>query len=544
MSGEVDIKEMQPSKKATRVASERIGVTVLDVVADLRQDVASLEFPLAISGARQARERKDLLLAQLDDHLLPRLAELSTPAIVVIAGSTGAGKSTIANSLVGQELSKASVLRPTTREPLMIFHPQDEELLAKNPLRADLRAVADENVPRGIVLLDAPDLDSLRDENRHTAQRLLEAADLWLFVTTSQRYGDALPWKTLVSAGERGTSVAMVLNRAPHESLHTVRTDLVERLRANDLGAIPLFVIEDQGPHDGLLGRSTVAPIKSWLTSLAGADRASAIIVRTLKGALAGLSPRVSQLLAATEKQYEAADYLKETARSSLIDVVESTRRAVASGELSKGAVEARWFEVAASAKLAKLVSKQGYARGSERKGKRREAELSQLTQDCQESVTQYLDGVRHLAHARVRAAVMGEPGGEIVEQLYKAPESLDHAFAADWLVRTRHEVEQAVGSAGVQGQKALQALGLGGLEALVSAAVLGVGPATVLLHSVLGNAGAQLVTQEVMHLSNAFDARIEDEYFGFAAAMDALGVRKGTELGTRVRLAELKRLR
>lgn len=540
----MDVKEKQPSKRAVSRASERIGVTVLDVVRDLRQDVASLAFPLDIAGARRARERKDLLLAQLDDHLLPRLAELSTPAIVVIAGSTGAGKSTIANSLVGQELSRASVLRPTTREPLMIFHPEDEELLRANPLRADLRAVADDNVPRGIVLVDAPDLDSVRDENRHTAQRLLEAADLWLFVTTSQRYGDALPWKTLVSARERGTSVAMVLNRAPQESLHTVRTDLVDRLRANALGEIPLFVIEDQGPHDGLLGRATVAPIKSWLTSLAGADRASAIIVRTLKGALAGLPPRVTQLLGATEQQYDAADYLKETARSSLVEVVESTRRAVASGELSKGSVEARWNASQASAKLIKLMSKQGYARGSERAGKRREAELLQLTQDCRDSVTQYLDGVRHLAHASVRAGVLGEPGGAIVEQLYGAPNTIDHDFARLWSDRIRQEIQQAIAGAGVQGQRAQQALGLGGLEAIASAAILGVESATVMLHSVLGNAGAQLVTHEVIHLSNAFDARIEDEYFGFAAAMDALGIRKGAELGTRVRLAELKRLR
>lgn len=527
-----------------KVAAERIGATVLDVVKDLRDDVKYLEFPLDISGASAARERKDLLLAQLDDHLLPRLAELSTPAIVVIAGSTGAGKSTIANSLVGKELTRASVLRPTTREPLMIFHPEDDELLAHNPLRREIRAVADDSVPRGIVLIDAPDLDSVRDENRQTAERLLEAADLWLFVTTSQRYGDALPWKTLTSAVERGTSVALVLNRAPHESLLTVKADLTERLRSNGLGSIPLFVIEDQGPHEGLLGRSTVTPIKGWLTGLAGADRASAIIVRTLKGALSGLPPRVIELLKATEEQYFAADRIKETARTSLVEVVETTRRSVTSGELSKGAVEARWDAVSGSLKLNSIISKQGYAKGSARAGRRRAEELETLSEANRDAITTYLHGVRSLAHGSVRAAVGQVPGGEVVEALYALASEFDESFANNWQDRMSERVLQAVSQSGTLGQRSTQALGNGGLTAIAGAAVLGVQSATVLTQSLLGNAGLELVTQEIVHLSNAFDARVEDEYLGFAASLDSLGIRKGSELGTRVRLAELTRLR
>lgn len=525
-------------------SESRIGVTVLDVVKDLRADVTSLQFPLDISGAQLARERKDLLLAQLDDHLLPRLAQLSTPAIVVVAGSTGVGKSTIVNSLVGRQLSKASVLRPTTREPVMIYHPDDDELLVHNPLRAEIRGVADDAVPRGIVLVDAPDLDSIRDENRHTAKRLLEAADLWLFVTTSQRYGDALPWDTLMSAGERGTSVALVLNRAPAQSIRTVRADLIDRLRANNLESMPLFVIEDRGPHEGLLGRSTVSPIKAWLTGLAGADRARAIIVRTLKGALAALPPRVLELLKATENQFEAADLIKETARTSLVEVVESTRRSVTQGELSLGGVQARWNEVSAALKLDKVVGSNGYARGSARKGQRRAADLAALSAACQESLTTYLHGVRNLAHTSVLRATDQVPGGKIVPELFSLGEQIDEKFAATWHNRVQLRVEQLLFEAGVLGQKSRQAMGLDGLTAVVCAAVLGVNQATVLSQSLLGNAGAQLVTEEIIHLSNAFDGRVEEEYLEFAASLDSLGIRKGSELGTRVRLAELKRLR
>src|SRR5918993_4789184 len=41
-----------------------------------------------------------------------------------------------------------------------------------------------------IALVDAPDVDSVEAENRKTAEELLQAADLCLFVTTAQRYAD------------------------------------------------------------------------------------------------------------------------------------------------------------------------------------------------------------------------------------------------------------------------------------------------------------------------------------------------------------------
>ncbi|HMO10369.1 MAG TPA: zeta toxin family protein, partial [Actinotalea sp.] len=88
--------------------------SLLDAVTDLRQEVAATAFPLALPGVERVRERRQQLLDQLEDHLLPRLRELSAPALVVVAGSTGAGKSTLVNSLLGEEVSQAGVLRPTT----------------------------------------------------------------------------------------------------------------------------------------------------------------------------------------------------------------------------------------------------------------------------------------------------------------------------------------------------------------------------------------------------------------------------------------------
>lgn len=320
---------------------------LLDAVADLRRDVAATRFPLPLPRVAEAEDLRRRLLEQLDDHLLPRLRELSAPAVVVVAGSTGAGKSTLVNSLLRGEVSPAGVLRPTTREPVLVHHPADTELLESHPLLEIMRVVADPAVPRGLVLIDAPDLDSLLESNRVTAHRLLEAADLWLFLTTAARYGDALPWDVLERAAARGTSIAMVLNRVPPEARTAVRTDLLGRLRERGLSAVPLFLIADRGPHTGPLDEPSVAPVRRWLTMVAGADRARSVIQRTQRGSLKALQPWVEELAEAVQAQVDARATLADAVAQALVDPAERATAALDRGGVAAGPVRARWAGLA-----------------------------------------------------------------------------------------------------------------------------------------------------------------------------------------------------
>src|SRR5699024_7711863 len=151
-------------------------------------------------------------LARLDDHLLPRSRAEGAPVLVVVGGSTGAGKSTLVSSLVGAPVSAAGVLRPTTLAPVLVHHPDDaawfgadrvlphlvraraDEPVPTDAVHRTLRLVATDAVGPGLALLDAPDVDSVVAANRDLAAQLLGAADLWLFVTTAARYADAVPW--------------------------------------------------------------------------------------------------------------------------------------------------------------------------------------------------------------------------------------------------------------------------------------------------------------------------------------------------------------
>lgn len=393
--------------------------TLLDAVADLRRDVEATRLPLPLPGLATAQDLRRRLLEQLDDHLLPRLRELSAPAVVVVAGSTGAGKSTLVNSLLRVEVSPAGVLRPTTREPVLVHHPADTEVLAAHPLVEILRVVASEAVPRGLVLVDAPDLDSLLEANRATAHRLLEAADLWLFLTTAARYGDALPWDVLARAAERGTSIAMVLNRVPEDALGPVRTDLLGRLRGRGLAAVPLFLITDRGPHEGLLDEAAVAPVRRWLTMVAGADRARSVIQRTQRGTLKALQPWVSELADAVQAQVDARAGLVTAVEKALTAPADHSAETLEGGGVAAGPVRARWVGLAgAGGPLAgRLTARRGRARRADA--------LTALADELRTSVTVALANARrHGDQALVEALRAGRlPGSAaVIAALSPAP--------------------------------------------------------------------------------------------------------------------------
>ncbi|WP_233571749.1 dynamin family protein, partial [Cellulomonas triticagri] len=386
----------EPGPDARDVLDRPLAATsLLDAITDLLRDVRATGFPLDVPGVVEDRASRTRLVDQLADHLVPRLRQLSAPAVVVVAGSTGAGKSTLVNSIVGSEVSTAGVLRPTTRRPVLVHHPEDAELVREHPVTDAVEVVASESVPRGISLMDAPDLDSVESGNRRSAQRLLEAADLWLFVTTAARYGDALPWRVLGGATERGASVAMVLNRVDPASLPTVRGDLLERLRSHGMQGSPLFVVPDVGPHAGMLEPGHVAPITRWLTMLAGPDRARTVIGRTLRGSLAALRPWVDDLAEAVDRQATAAQTVREALDDALRAPAEDARRTVTRGTVAQGSAQARWAELTApGAVLADVVRSSGRVDRSRRTGRERATAVLPLVQDLVSAVAATLAAV------------------------------------------------------------------------------------------------------------------------------------------------------
>ncbi|WP_426311420.1 GTPase [Cellulosimicrobium sp. E-16] len=532
-------------------ATEELGVTVYDVARDLRRDVADVRLPLTIDGAEGSDASRRRLLTQLDEHLLPRLRELSSPAIVVIAGSTGAGKSTLYNSLLGEEVSQAGVLRPTTREPVLAFNPLDADVIVEGPVTRVARVVDHDGVPRGTGLLDAPDLDSLLSENRDTASLLLEAADLWLFVTTASRYGDALPWQALSRAKERGASVAMVLNRVPRETLTTIRGDLLQRLRDHGMDGTPLFVVPDVGPHEGLLDRSVVAPVARWLTMLAGPDRSRAVIVRTLKGALGALPAWVTGVSDAVEQQVEAAVDLRSATEKAVPPVRDAARQAVLDGAVAHGSLEARWAQVTGAERVDRVKVRGGVVRSSKRRGRARDLVLAPLLEETRDAAHRTLAANGVLAHEALRVALDGDrplPGAADVLPTEEDAAARREASATTQVLQWSRRAEQVVSelaapAASEPARAAVKAFGETGLAALLLAGAAGSDDAARLVRTVLADTGDDALAALREDLADRAATMVEREAEPVLTALADPALAADAAVGLRLRLAELRRL-
>jgi len=338
-----------------------------EALTALRAAVAETPLPLALPSADRAGTTRDTLVAQLDDYLIPRLARLDAPLLVVVGGSTGAGKSTLINSLVEAPVSAAGVLRPTTRAPVLVSNPSDapwfrrQNVLpglarttsaAKNP--NSIQLVAAPALVPGLALLDAPDIDSVVDANRLLASQLLAAADLWLFVTTAARYADAVPWELLTVARERGAAIALLLDRVPPAAGDEIAAHFGEMLAAHGFGGAPLFVVPETAiDGQGLLPDRVVAPLRGWLAELARDAEARAAVVRqTVAGAVAALGPAVDGLATAADEQVTAAQALTDRVRSAYRSALSTVEHGVRDGTLLRGEVLARWQEFVGTGQL------------------------------------------------------------------------------------------------------------------------------------------------------------------------------------------------
>ncbi|MDQ2796006.1 MAG: dynamin family protein [Actinomycetota bacterium] len=339
---------------------------LLPAVTSLRDEVAATTLPFDLPGVSAAERGRTELLHQLDDYILPRLSSLDAPLLAVVGGSTGSGKSTLVNSVLGQVLTAPGVLRPTTRSPVLVHHPNDarwftEERILPELARssggsldesvvegeATIRLATSSALPAGMALLDAPDIDSVVLRNRELARQLLGAADLWLFVTTAARYADAVPWDLLRQASERGTAVAVVLNRVPKEAVGVIREHLGSMLKEQGLGSAPIFTIaESTLEPGGLIPPDQIARLQSWLTALARDGRARALVVRqTLTGALDSLDDRITTLVDASSAQLAASGELDKAARQAYAEATEGVSHGMTDGSLLRGEVLARWQE-------------------------------------------------------------------------------------------------------------------------------------------------------------------------------------------------------
>jgi len=428
--------------------------TLEAALSQLGGALRAAELRLEVPGLAEALRVRRELVDQIEDYVLPRLREMDAPLLMVVGGSTGAGKSTLVNSLVGAEVSPPGVLRPTTRAPVLVCHPddrrwfEDDRILPALPRTtggpADpggLQLVTAAVLPPGLALLDSPDIDSVVEANRELARQLLAAADAWLFVTTAARYADAVPWELLHAARDRGTALSLVLDRVPAEAAGEVAEHLRAMVAERGLEGTELLVIgEVPLDQEGMLPAEALAPARAWLDALAAdAQARSGLVSRTLTGALDSLPRRTEAVLAVLDDQASTAAGLRDDADGAYDRALAEVDEAMRSGELLRGEVLARWHDVVGTGDLMRaLESRLGRLRDRLRSvvtGAPPAAD--ELRAAVQSSVDAVVYAAADRAAERTAEAWRGRPAGRAL--LDGAPR-LD-AASSDLLERTRESV-------------------------------------------------------------------------------------------------------
>jgi GTP-binding protein EngB required for normal cell division len=183
---------------------------------------------------------------QLAGKAADRLRLGAQHTVVALAGTTGSGKSTLFNAVIGQDISATGLRRPTTSAPYAAVWGATAAVELLDWLDVGRRhQVAGSEELDGLVLLDLPDVDSVQVDHRLEVDRLVELVDLVVWVVDPQKYADAaLHDRYLAPLRAHADVMVVVFNqvdRVPPAARQGCLDDLGGLLRNEGLGGVPVL---------------------------------------------------------------------------------------------------------------------------------------------------------------------------------------------------------------------------------------------------------------------------------------------------------------
>ncbi|WP_277212466.1 GTPase [Isoptericola croceus] len=341
---------------------------------DLATRTTALEQAVAAGAGRLDRDLADEA-RRVVERARERGGLSAEHTVAALAGATGSGKSSVLNAVAGADLAEPGVRRPTTSHALAAVwgdgaddlldwldvtrrHEMEPDADAPPPGRSAgllRRARPPAGISTGLVLLDLPDHDSVVVEHRVRAERLVERADLLVWVVDPQKYADAaLHERYLRPLAGRSEVVVVALNQvdrlAPGEA-DAILADL-RRLVAEDglSGARVLGVSARTGEGiDRLRGLlADAARRREAATARLAAD------TRAVARRVVDECGQVPPVRAADRAQGALVDALEDAAGATT--VVDAVRRsAKRDARLATGWPVTRWFARARKDPLRRL---------------------------------------------------------------------------------------------------------------------------------------------------------------------------------------------
>ena len=186
-----------------------------------------------------------------------RLRLSADHTVVAIAGATGSGKSSTFNALTELELSAVGVRRPTTSWATACVWGREgaDELLDWLGIPERHRVTRDSMLStghedgrlHGVVLLDLPDHDSTEVSHHLEVDRLVQLADMMVWVLDPQKYADAAIHDRYLAplAGHKDVMLVVLnhIDTVPEPRRESMLADVRRLLDADGLTGVPVLAV-------------------------------------------------------------------------------------------------------------------------------------------------------------------------------------------------------------------------------------------------------------------------------------------------------------
>ncbi|HPF14664.1 MAG TPA: 50S ribosome-binding GTPase [Planctomycetota bacterium] len=340
------------------------------VQAALSQAVPGLKPPLELAEALLVRD------------LIPRAN--GGPLIVGLVGPNNAGKSAVFNGLCGKVLSPSRATGGATRrlvgaaqDPSTLTMRGDVRLVEVPPGSAGIEAALQagsnqewlvaraEGLPAGVLLVDAPDFDSIRDGHRGASESLLLVTDLALVVVTRHCYQNLEAVQFLKRWLGSGRPFALIYNEASSPDVARSHCAVLEASLGVSARA-RFYALADVAIAEGRI------PLEPRRLEGAGETLHSWLMEESASPALAELARQASlRQLRSTLQAWYGSWQARDQLRAKLQDLAQrealSTAEAVAQAAVPMGPILEAFRRV--------LDKRPGLVRSSYRKGLRKASE-------------------------------------------------------------------------------------------------------------------------------------------------------------------------
>ncbi len=243
-----------------------------DIVAREREAITDLQVLLAKLGADQKHV----------DDVRTALADLEGLFMIVVAGEFNAGKSSLLNALIGEQVMPEGVT-PTTDRITVVTHAD------RSSEREESTSVVYRTHPapllEDIALVDTPGTNAIVQRHQELTERFVPRADLLLFVTSSDRPFTESERRFLELIASWGRKVVMVVNKVDILETEDQRAEVERYVRDHaraTLGVTPdVFLVSAkhaerarEAGDEGALEASGVPALTRAIAERLGTERA------------------------------------------------------------------------------------------------------------------------------------------------------------------------------------------------------------------------------------------------------------------------------